>query len=379
MRKAILLVLVLTSTFRLQAQEIHGLKMSSPCLYLPQGLVFESMSAEGFASSTGGPVCNAGSGNPASLCGFRTGAFGFSYQHESNAKPNWIADIGCEREEDFMPQSAGLIIPCKSFRIGFGMSQRFNTFTDFGPVTVVNPDDPSGYSTGMEHATKSERVIAWSGLFSYTFRKPATGGGRLSLGMRIDYCRLAVDEKMGSIRSKANAGEIGWAFGGHYRIGDRFQAGIFYEDNPSFQAGIETSGLDDGLIYNIVAEGRLPDRLRAGFLYRIVPSVKILFDAVQVYWNQVGDAYRNHVDLSGSLVYGIRGRLSLSAGFLSTDRRQQENFFEINGKLHGFFLLGGLNLKLRNCSVEFAYAAAAARSGEWRRQKIGKICMGFLL
>ncbi len=378
--------IMMATAVSIHAQQIRQLKMTTPCLYLTQGYVLESISGKGFSQSTGSHISNIGGGNPASTYDFKELSFGISFQAESSIKPAWIADINHERDREYLPQSLGLILPLNRFRIGFGMNQRYNSLCDYGKITVVSIDHPEGY---VETATvsKSEMTTAYSALLSYSFENAFVRNGRLSLGIQCSYNQLEIEQKL-VFRMKVDAGHIGWTYGARYQISDRFQTGVYYERNPSFRDKIEldidgnNDSIDADLITDMHLEGRLPDRLHAGLSYQLNSSVKASFDITKVYWSQLLDNSTNNVDISGSLCYRPAKRLSLSAGILSTDRRYDQEtsaFFGINGRLHGLFLLGGLNLNFQHVDLDLAYVTSTIGSGEWRKQRLGKAGIGIYI
>ena len=100
----------------------------------------------------------------------------------------------------------------------------------------------------------------------------------------------------------------------------------------------------------------------------------------QVYWSQLSENSKNSIDISGSIVSDMTRQISLCTGFLSTERRYDEEtdlLFHTNDNLYSLFLLGGLKARLGHFDIDFAYVSSTFLSGDWRQQKIGKVIVGY--
>ena len=393
-------MIIVPLTTPLHTQEVINVKTEMPALLLTQGYVFESINGKGFSNCTGNHIANITSSNPASISDFKKMSFGLSCQFESSVKPAWIENMNHERDKADFTQSFGLILPFKRLAIGFGFSQRYNSILDFGKMertTIENPEGTGEYIS----ASESDRATAYSCLLSYSFENATNNHDRLSLGIQCNYNQLNVKDRMFHSSLKVKTDNFGWTGGMHYQASDRLQFGIFYERNPVFRDRIKYQGkelltqidhdpastgnnqnMNTDLVTEINLEGKLPDKLHAGVLYKLNSFLKISFEMTRIYWNQLSDNSKNQINLSAGLTNDIAKHMSFSVGLLSTDRQYNKiNYtsYKIDNKLYGLFLLIGFNLQIRSVNLDFAYVSNTDNSGEWREQNFGKLSVGFYL
>jgi long-subunit fatty acid transport protein len=184
---------------------------------------------------------------------------------------------------------------------------------------------------------------------------------------------LNIKEKIYYDRIDEDFNELSWTIGIQYKDMNNNQIGISYIKSPLFR---------DSFMYEdnkIKIDGKMPDKLQFGILYSFNPHFGISLDLTNVYWHQRSDDLYNFADISGSIRTNITKQISFSLGFLSTGYNSDLYYFDLNSNLRGFYLLGGLNLRLRHYDIDLAFAKNTESSGDWRKQKIGKITIGFYL
>ena len=372
MIKHFLYILALITSSILFAQNVPKLSDNVPILYLPHGYVLESISGTGFRNCVNNHIANIGSSNPASSSYFQKLAFGVSYQFTSSSQPNWIADINCMRKQNNYPQSVGLIVPLNTFRFGIGISQRYNSVQDYGQMELTTPEQPDG--TGEFYsATKTEIVYSYSGIFSYSIYDFLGKRNILSVGLMGGINYLNLKQSIYTIEMNENASDYSWAFGIQYNIANKIQFGLFYLNSPLFKDDLKFDGI------GLKIDQKMPDKLNIGVSYYLNSYINFSINLEKVCWHQQSDALTNYINISGGVISNITKQLSLSLAFLSTGYHSETYQKEINNNLYSLLLLGGLNLKFQHFDIDFAYVTSTKYSGDWRKQKIGKITLGFYL
>ncbi|MBN1781350.1 hypothetical protein JW948_09515 [bacterium] len=389
-------ILILITASAVMAQTSDK-RLAVNAMQLVQGYVTESIGGQGIGGCTGVPVYNIPAGNPAAIRNFDRIIAGISWQFESGIQPAWIEGIGYERLYPALPQSFGVVIPAGRFRVGLGMSQSYNGRMDMAPMEVTTVSQPEGTGETFT-ASSSDLLIRYSVLMSCKLGHGARYDHGWSTGITCSYNRLNIEDKIFHSSMKAATGDFGWTFGLHYRDADRFQAGVFYEWNPAFEDVVQYDGPDmmiqtdpdptvagnnqavnAALTTTCYLDSKFPDRLHIGFACRPVPVFGLSFDLAHVYWNQVSDQYKSHIDLAGNVTADIIPALALTIGFLSTDRRtggDLDRYFDVNGKLSAFFLLTGIRIRLPGFYLDAAYVTNINDSAVWRDQHIFKTGIG---
>jgi hypothetical protein len=371
--KTLLYIILISISCSLLAQESSLIGTEIPVLYMPLGYVLESISGAGFQNCGNNHIANINSSNPASSSNFQKLSFGLSYQFESSEQPNWVADINCTREKNSYPQSIGLIVPLKSFRFGFGFSQRYNSLMDYGKMEISTIEQPDGTGKFIS-ATKTEIVYCYSGLCSYSINNFLGAENVLSIGLASCLNDFNLREHLYNLRMSESVKGYGWTFGVQYNLADRAHFGFFYLKNPLFKDDF----LFDGIAFRI--DRKMPDKFNIELSYRLDSHTDIFTNFTKVYWHQLDDDLSNYTDVSGGIQTYLTNQLSLSVSFLSTGyHRNDQDLFYFNYYLNGLYVLGGLNYRFRHFDIDLAYVTSSRHSGDWRKQKIGKIALGFYL
>lgn len=371
--KTLFFIISLSIGCSLIAQQSSQIGTDISVLYLPHGYVLESISGSGFQNCGNNHIANIGSSNPASSSNFQKLSFGVSYQFESSVQPNWIADINCTREKNNYPQSIGLIVPLKTFRFGFDFSQRYNTLIDYGKTERMTVEQPEGTGEFFS-ATKTEIVSCYSGLCSYSINNFIGAENVLSIGIAGCLNDFNLREHLYNIRMKESAKGYGWTFGIQYSLADRAHFGLFYLKNPLFKDNF----LFEGIAFRI--DQKMPNKFSIELSYCLDSHSNIFTNFTKVYWHQLEDDLSNYTDVSGGIQTYLTKQLSLSVSFLSTGyHRNDQDLFYFNYYLNGLYVLGGLNYRFRHFDIDLAYVTSSRHSGDWRKQKIGKVAIGFYL
>ncbi len=392
----IIIFSVLTGS--LCAQNHPKLSTIIPTLNLPQGYIVESISGRGFVHCIGGASANISSSNPAALFAFDKISFGVSGQWETEIYPATLADIGHNRDKVNLPQSLGTIIPYGNIRLGFGMSQRYNSILDFGLVETTITENPGG--TGRElKATKSNIVIASSALAAYSIRNVLHADAGLNIGIECNYNYLNIRQVILSEVLDTYADGWGVSIGLQYGDPDLFQFGVFYERNPFFKkdgeykidaiisdsnalsASESQNNRIEKVAYPFSIDSKLPDRLYIGFSIDPAAFLKLSYGVTKSYWKASPGTSKCTQDIWCSMSWNAADNLLLTIGFLSNNRNFEETvvYSWIGQENDCNYLLYGLNWRIRRFDLDLAFMHTTPGSGEWRKQKIVKTAIGFTL
>jgi long-subunit fatty acid transport protein len=289
----------------------------------------------------------------------------------------------------------GIDYPLKSFRVGLGFSQRYNSVLGMDAMEITTEYQPEG--TGEFFTAESNNLISCYSLqFSRAMDNLIMTGDQFCIGIRFNYNRVDFVDRIYHTEAKASGGALGGALGLRYGFSDNVQVGIFYERNPYFKEKFEIEGTDlviehDPLIggnnpvinakfdNKFFLKDKLPDRLTMGFLYRVNEKLEMTLEAAGIYWHQWDDRAVNSVEISGGLLGHITRHFSLSMSLLSTDRKYKDNTASyIYESQEALFLLAGVNVHLESVDFDVALAKTVAYD-KWRKQSIAKFSLGYHL
>jgi hypothetical protein len=369
MIKRILLVPVIIFYSILTAQDVPKINDEIPILYLPHGYIIESISGTGFQKIVRNNVSNINSNNPASASNFTELSFGLSCQFESLRQPAWTYDF---KRKSKYPQSLGLIIPIKMFRLGLGFNQRYSSILDFGEMELVTTEQPDGTGEYF-NITKTEVVYSYSGIFSYSIKEVLGENNNLSLGLMSNINWLDLNEQIYTTEMDKQFTDYSYTLGIQYTVGHKYYFGLCYLNGPLFKDRFMFEGEE------IYINQKMPDKMSLSFFYNMNSHIDISVNLDKVYWRQQSDDLLNYYDISSSIIGKMTKQISLSLAVLSTGYHSKSYQKQINNNLYGLYLLGGLNIRLLYFDVDLAYVTSTRYSGDWRKQKIGKITIGFYL
>ena len=145
-----------------------------------------------------------------------------------------------------------------------------------------------------------------------------------------------------------------------------------------------TPNIDSTRITNYVVidtyKAQLPARVKFDFDLSMIPNIKFLGSISDVLWKNIDSSNSNELEYAGSVVYTFNDVLSSSIGIFSTRKKYKaasDNFYNTNENLQAFFLILGTSLKIDNMLMDFSLADSHTFSGNWRKQTIGKISIGY--
>lgn len=387
MQKLFILLLSIYFSNNIFSQSVRP--SSNNTFLFPQGNPIGELNSFG-TSGLYNSVSNIGSINPAALNNFDDISFGFAYQFETNINEAWIVNIGYKRHTNFIPQSAGVLIPYKNFRIGLSTRQGYNGIMDLGLLEVSTIQNPDG--TGEFIDLQITTILYdYSLLASYSI-KNIIDDWNLSIGGKFTTAHMT-NELLSfgniSLNFNGNYWTGGLMLEKRYETNKYIQFGLLYEKDLNLtehqDGGITATPISDSsrpapYVIAPPSVAQFPARLKFDFDISMVPDFKFLGCISNIYWNNIDSGNPNEIEYSGSVVYDFSDKVSSSVGFYSTRKEYSPSlntFFNINKSLQAFFITLGTDIKINNLSIDISLADSHLLSGVWRKQTVGKIGIGY--
>ncbi len=390
MYKNFLFIIVLLMSKNLFSQTVNDRT------FLPQGYSLNLLNGFGNSALVNN-VSNLSVLNPSALNNFNGFTVGLSSMFAAKIEPGWFADIGAERINNALPQSAGLVFPVDNFHFGISFSQKYNAALIFPLVEITTPQNPGG--TGEKFQPEYEsRIINYSLIASYNF-KNILKNSSLSVGFRFSLEDFRFKESIYLVSIDKNTMNSSWSVGINYTNFEgnnrNFQVGLSYDNGNEFNkiAGYDLKGepnnrpdFDDRGVIRMISSsfsftGKLPKIFRLDADISTIEKTKLLGSVSYLLWDELREDYDNSIDFSASVVRNFSDNLNLSLGMLYTARNyiDKEDYVlhEFEDELGAlFFTLGG-SIKLDFLNIDVSLADSHLLSGEWRKQTIGKVGVSY--
>jgi len=368
---------------------------SSTIIYLPQGYVIDAISGLGYNKSTISTPATLGSTNPASMVDLSKFSLGFSYQYDTKLEPAWIVGIGHSRIFNSVPQSIGLSIPINNLHLGLAMNQIYNSELDYGEMTgtMIWANEQGYIETETFHPKKKESVNRYSIVAAYDLNKYLSSSNCLSIGVQYNYNYLKYDQFLESritelndslkmhdifLKEETTAGNV--AIGIRYSTGNtnipRIDIGLYYETFIRFEKAY-TFENSQGML-----RGNIPDKLHAGIYLKTPFKLYFSGNMSYIHWENKNIPYldvQNQPELSGTIGYTFSKNLTLYIGSLLSDYRRviEDDIFETEGKFKVIYFIAGGTFQYKGLSFEFTGADSHLFSGDWRKQILIKLGVGY--
>lgn len=336
--------------------------------------------------------------NPSALNHFKNLSVGFSYQFESTIDDAYFADIGYSRISEGTPESFGVVYFYENFRIGFGFGQAYNGKLDIGRVSVTTPQNPDGIGETYEpvfETTSQSFVLATS----YSVENIFESNDEISIGFRLNRNILHYTSKLDQISIEEKIYSYSFAVGTNYYIdllnSSKLGVGLFYESEMEFSKysaykdlAINRPDTTLGEPYGINSmpvylTGRMPPKLIFDVDFDVNEEIKILGTISTVFWNDLDNGYSNQINFSSSAVYSLFENIDLSAGFFSLSRKYEsdelDHYIDVEEGENAVYLTAGVNVKYSGFDLDLSLADSHMFSGDWRKQTIVKVGLGYSL
>lgn len=361
-------------------------------MIFPQGNTIESLSGYG-NSGLINSTSNISGLNPAALNNIKNKSAGISYQFESGINDVWIGVFKYKRITNFVPQSAGFILPYKNWRFGLSMSQHYNSFIFTPPIPVTTMEQPDG--TG-EFITAEYRtnLYDYSIITSYVFEN-IFNNAELSVGTRIGWGNLIYNASLADVQADIKDNSTTFSIGGVYKqkLEDKkyIQLGLYYESGTNFKSQYSYNGKgafrsNDSNYYqiqtsNLPFEAKFPSKMQFDFDVDIISNLKLLGNLSYIFWKDVKTNAANNIEFSFSGFYEFNDLFSASAGFynatLNFDYVPPILGSDINKEMKALYLTAGFVINLKEFKIDAAFADSHLISGAYRQQTIGKLGIGY--
>jgi len=362
-----------------------------------QGLVLEQLSSLGFVQNSNYAIENISSSNPASLINFDSMMVGISFQYVSNQEPGWLGGINHNRAYPFLPQSIGAVYPINNLRIGIGISQRYNSFLDFGEMKIRTIAQPDG--TGEIFTAKDETlVVGFSNLYSYSFTSLINKDDALSLGIQINLDRMDYYSQIWHTEGRAGGFAISFGYGMHYKFQNRFNPGLFeigffFEKGSSFKEELKMNSNSNLVLTDLDSNDaqrpnnayvvpssfdvivKTPDKFNYGFIFSPQNELHFSLNSRTVYWNKMREAWKNCSEFSCSIIFDYSKNMRFSFGLYSSNPQLINNGFydtSINENMKTIYATVGLHIKGKYFITDLSIADSHNYSGAWRKHTILK-------
>jgi len=392
MKKILVLSLILFAFTRVSSQ-VASQNITTPLI---QAFSKGAISSYG-ASTLVNKIENIGYLNPSALNSFDNLSVGFSYQFESKIDEAYIAHIGYSRMAEELPESFGIVYSYENFRIGFGFGQAYNGKLDVGPISFTTPENPDGIGQTFEPVFETT-IQSYSLITSYSVENIFQSNDEISLGFRINRNVLHAREQLDQFFLDEKVFGFSFAVGANYYSnlpgGNKLGVGLFYESPMEFSKystykdlaiNRPDTTLGEPYVINylpVYLSGRIPAKLMFDIDFGVNDELRILGSISSVFWNDSDDGYLNQINFSGSVVYRYFENINLSAGLFSSTRKyntELTRYFNVEESESAVYLTAGVNVKYSGFDLDLSLADSHMFSGDWRKQTIVKVGLGYAL
>jgi hypothetical protein len=364
-------------------------------ILFPQGYGIKFLNSSG-TSSIFNDVSNLGFMNPASISEFENHSLCISYQFNSSIDEAWIADIGTSRVYNFYPQSFAGIVKWNDFTFGLGFGQHYNGTKDFDPMPVTTFQQPDGTGEFID-IIEENSINNYSLSVAYSLIKLFESTFNINLGLRYSLNRLHQYVKLWDteVNSTGYYSSFGLGLTSEFNIDAerKLTTGIFFESENKFKANLEyerppilydIDPIDSNRIYAITSSPDIlyntPSELSFDLVVDAAEELKFLTKLTSVFWATGADNLKDQIEFSFSAVYKINEMFSPSLGFYMTDCEYTDNFYSrLNEGLNALFMTAGLKFNYAIFSADLAIADSHLFSGDFRKQTILKLALGYTL
>ncbi len=365
--------------------------------FMPQGYSINSLNSQGTSNILNSPE-NISFINPAALSNFENVAVSASYQFETKVKEAWFAEIGGERTNNFVPKSAGAVIPIYGFTLGLSSGQLYNWEIDFGKIEKKTFENPDGTGEFYELEMKT-RIYTYSALGSFSLNDIFTSD-KLSIGARFNYNSINYFEKIITSEGEVNDNQNNFNIGAVYQYnlsGNKYlQFGLSYSSPIDFSSLIKYKQIDNGggtidplsdnsgndliigLQNEFAFESKVPAKASFDFNLNMWERFQLIGGLNFVNWS-IWENAKDQVETFASGIYKLNNDAYFSFGFFTTGRKFKEDILDFNDELSGAYLTAGASYKFKFIKFDLSVANGNfLLSGKAYQNTIGKFGLSFV-
>jgi len=361
---------------------------------LPQGIRWQSLSANGFSYNFPTGLSQISGSNPSTINNFKTMAVGLSYQYNTNIKDAFISDFSYKNSYIGLPQSIAIIYPFeKKLTLGLSAAQKYNGIMKSPDMIVRTVENPNG--TGETFSSSSQtNVYSFSAILAYDLSEIFPG---VSTGLRYNNDNFWINSKIWHSEANGSGSSSSFSTGVSYNTQTehgQIEFSGYYEKGVDINGNIKYKGIDIIQSIDIDPEKNgnfqstnlepeswkvvvlLPNRWHFGANF-ISESDRFLIDLAYIDWESTG-AFKNNLEFSASYGHPYSDQLLLFYGIFVTNRKFESSTSSLNS-LNGMsatFLTFGAQTVLNDINLDFVIADSHLFSNKWRKQTIFKIALG---
>jgi hypothetical protein len=124
--------------------------------------------------------------------------------------------------------------------------------------------------------------------------------------------------------------------------------------------------------------GKYPDEWSVGILSKLSNQIKIAGGLNFLVWNNPNvDGIKNQIEPYGSIIYQFTEKAAFSTGVFHTNYRSRDWSGFWADRFNALYVTAGFLYSLKFVDVVLALADSHLFSGEWRKQTIFKIGLGY--
>jgi hypothetical protein len=125
----------------------------------------------------------------------------------------------------------------------------------------------------------------------------------------------------------------------------------------------------------------LPDKWSSGILLNLSRQMKIAGGLNYLIWNNLISYFsndtKNQIESYGSIIYQFSNKVAFSAGYFHTNSRYRRSTDLMTDRFNAWYVTAGFLYSLKFMDIDLALADSHLFSGEWRKQTIIKIGLGY--
>lgn len=347
-----------------------------------QGYSIEAYNAIGFSNALTSTLSDLPSANPASLSNYEKPGIGLNMEYHTsikNALGFTFEKIGHSRINQFIPQSFSAVYPTKILNLGVGFQQKYSGRIDFEPIQITTIQNPQG--TGEFFEPEFKRII-YSGnlILSKKFENLFGAEHHLSAGAQMNLDYFSGKEEISNLKATYTDETFTWKLGIRYTYQDILAIAAIFDKGSSFSGNIElnqeiiqdTSGFFQPVQLERKFKLKTPDRLILGYQLQGIPWLWINGSANLVYWRQVYNTLKNHLDYSVNFIINGNKKFSYSFGYYRSDIKSREGNYIISIDYEAHFLSAGFRARFESMAI-YLNIMDSHLSTTARRQTIGKL------
>ncbi|MGE5437407.1 MAG: hypothetical protein ACM3O3_09300 [Syntrophothermus sp.] len=352
-------------------------------ILIPQGFELLPQSGHGISTITNSST-EIGNMNPAALSLFDKLNVGISIKYGTKVNEAWLGGTYKEFLLKYNPQTVGIVVPYKNFRLGAALNQRYNAKLNYkiGVFSTANPEIFDYYY----YDSKSE-MRTYSFLASYLLKDYAKGNS-LSIGFKFsnnvlydygsDYFMYSSSDL---IYSKNNF-SIGIIYSHPIKEEKYFNLGFSYDSKIKYESPFNNILLIERGFPYTPYEFKLgyPEKFKFELNSNYFDKLTLSTGINILGWNKVYDHVKNTVEFMANADYDAISFMKAALGFFYTNYQfNEKGANEFNNKLKALYIIGGIEYRYNVFNANLSVSDSHFFSGDWWKETIVKFGIGITI